>query len=91
MSFISLTLVLEPVGALLTPRADLVALIKPQFEAPRGAAKKGIVRDPAAQAAACQQIKDRLAALGWRSGRLLPSPIRGGDGNQEFLLEAARG
>ena len=91
VSFISLKLVLPTVGILLTPRATLVALIKPQFEAQRRDIKKGIVRDPIVHAAICDDIAAFLTALGWRVGSLVASPILGGDGNREFFVEAARG
>jgi 23S rRNA (cytidine1920-2'-O)/16S rRNA (cytidine1409-2'-O)-methyltransferase len=91
VSFISLKLVLPAIGKLLAPRADLVALIKPQFEAPRRAIKKGIVRDAAVHAAVCDDIAACLAALGWRVGGLVASPIKGADGNREFLIAAQRG
>ena len=66
VSFISLKLVLPPALALAKPAAQLVALIKPQFEAGRGAVKKGIVRDPAVHAAVCDDIAGFVASLGWR-------------------------
>jgi 23S rRNA (cytidine1920-2'-O)/16S rRNA (cytidine1409-2'-O)-methyltransferase len=91
VSFISLKLVLPAIGRLLPPRAQLVALIKPQFEAARRAIKKGIVRDAAIHAAVCDDIAGFLAAQGWRVGSRMPSPIRGGDGNAEFFVEAERG
>jgi 23S rRNA (cytidine1920-2'-O)/16S rRNA (cytidine1409-2'-O)-methyltransferase len=91
VSFISLRLVLPAVGKLLKPRAALVALIKPQFETTRRAIKKGIVRDAAVHTAICGDIGAFLTSLGWRVGGLIPSPIRGGDGNREFFVEAARG
>jgi 23S rRNA (cytidine1920-2'-O)/16S rRNA (cytidine1409-2'-O)-methyltransferase len=91
VSFISLKLVLPAVEALLKDRAELIALIKPQFEAGRGAVKKGIVRDPALQAAVCTGIEQFIAARGWRVGGVIPSPVVGGDGNREFLIEAERG
>jgi len=90
VSFISLKLVLPAAAKLLTPRASLIALIKPQFEAPRGAIKKGIVRDKTVHAAICNDITTFLIALGWRIGGVIPSPIVGGDGNHEFLIEAER-
>ena len=90
VSFISLKLVLPPTLALAKTATQLVALIKPQFEAGRGAVKKGIVRDPAAHAAVCDDIAGFVAALGWRVLGIIPSPIEGGDGNAEFLLGAAR-
>ncbi len=91
VSFISLNLVLGAIGRLVAPRADLVALIKPQFEAPRRAIKKGIVRDTAVHAAVCDDIAASLVAFGWRVGGLIASPILGGDGNREFLIAARRG
>ena len=91
VSFISLKLVLPAVEKLLADRATLIALIKPQFEAGRGAVKKGIVRDTATHAAVCADIAAFLAARGWRVGDVLPSPVAGGDGNREFLIEGERG
>ena len=91
VSFISLKLVLPAVEKLLQPRAALVALIKPQFEAGRRDSKKGIVRDPLVHAEICEDIKAFVIARGWRSNGIVASPILGGDGNREFLLEAERG
>jgi 23S rRNA (cytidine1920-2'-O)/16S rRNA (cytidine1409-2'-O)-methyltransferase len=90
VSFISLKLVLPAALALAKSPAQLVALIKPQFEAGRAQAKKGIVRDAAVRAAVCADIAAFVAALGWRVLGIIPSPIAGGDGNAEFLLGAAR-
>jgi 23S rRNA (cytidine1920-2'-O)/16S rRNA (cytidine1409-2'-O)-methyltransferase len=91
VSFISLKLVLPPVGRLLSPAATLIALIKPQFEANRCDIKKGIVRDTAVQAAICDEVVGFIGRLGWRVGGCIASPILGGDGNREFFIEAARG
>ena len=91
VSFISLKLVLPSALALAAPRAGLVALIKPQFEAPRRHRKKGVVRDPAVHAAVCADIAAFIAALGLRVTAMLPSPIEGGDGNREFFIGAQRG
>ena len=88
VSFISLKLVLPAALALAKTPAQLVALIKPQFEAGRAAVKKGIVRDPAVHAAVCDDISAFVASLGWRVLGIIPSPIAGGDGNAEFLLGA---
>ena len=90
VSFISLKLVLPPALALAKLPAQLVALIKPQFEAGRAAPKKGIVRDPAVHAAVCGDIAAFVASLGWRVLDVIPSSIDGGDGNAEFLLGAAK-
>jgi 23S rRNA (cytidine1920-2'-O)/16S rRNA (cytidine1409-2'-O)-methyltransferase len=91
VSFISLKLVLPAIAKLLAPRACLIALIKPQFEAGRSAIKKGIVRDPAIHEAIRTDITAFLASQEWRIGGCMPSPILGGDGNREFFIEAKRG
>jgi 23S rRNA (cytidine1920-2'-O)/16S rRNA (cytidine1409-2'-O)-methyltransferase len=91
VSFISLKLVLPAIRRLLAPRATLLALIKPQFEAPRRAGKKGIVRDAVVRQAVVDGTAAFLVAEGWRVGGRMPSPIRGGDGNAEFFIEAERG
>jgi 23S rRNA (cytidine1920-2'-O)/16S rRNA (cytidine1409-2'-O)-methyltransferase len=88
VSFISLKLVLPALDRLLRRPAQLVALIKPQFEAGRSHLKKGIVRDPAVQAAVCDEIAAFARSLGWRVAGVIPSPIEGGQGNREFLLGA---
>jgi 23S rRNA (cytidine1920-2'-O)/16S rRNA (cytidine1409-2'-O)-methyltransferase len=90
VSFISLKLVLPAALALVKSPAQMVALIKPQFEAGRALVKKGIVRDPQVHAAVCDGIAAFVAALGWRVLGITPSPIAGGDGNAEFLLGAAK-
>jgi 23S rRNA (cytidine1920-2'-O)/16S rRNA (cytidine1409-2'-O)-methyltransferase len=91
VSFISLELVVPAVGKIVKPRATLLALIKPQFEAGRRDVKKGIVRDPAIHTAVCDDIGAFLTALGWRVGGIAPAAILGGDGNREFFIEAQRG
>lgn len=91
VSFISLKMVLPPVGRLLKQRATLLALIKPQFEARRRDHKKGIVRDAAVHAAICDDLAAFLSSHGWRVGGIIPSPILGGEGNREFFIEAERG
>ena len=93
VSFISLTKALPAALALAAEPAWLVALIKPQFEAGRAAVGQGgIVRDPADRARAVAEVQDWMAAqAGWRVAGVIPSPIAGGSGNQEFLLGAVRG
>jgi len=90
VSFISLKLVLPAVDRLLRRPAQLVALIKPQFEAGRDRVKKGIVRDRAVHAAVCDDIAAFVATLGWEVISAIPSPIEGGEGNREFLIGARR-
>jgi 23S rRNA (cytidine1920-2'-O)/16S rRNA (cytidine1409-2'-O)-methyltransferase len=89
-SFISLKLVLKQALALAAPGARLIALIKPQFEAGRAAAKKGVVKDAAIHEAVCRDIEDWLASQGWKVLGVTPSPITGGDGNVEFLTAAEK-
>lgn len=90
VSFASLKNVLPSALAFVKRPARLIALIKPQFEAGRGATKKGIVRDRAVHAAVCGDIEKFVTALGWRVVNTIESPITGGDGNIEFLLGAVR-
>jgi 23S rRNA (cytidine1920-2'-O)/16S rRNA (cytidine1409-2'-O)-methyltransferase len=90
VSFISLKLILPAALALAAPHAHVVALIKPQFEAPRRHIKKGIVRDPAVHAAACTEIAAFVRSLGCTVMATFPSPIAGGDGNSEFFIVARR-
>jgi 23S rRNA (cytidine1920-2'-O)/16S rRNA (cytidine1409-2'-O)-methyltransferase len=90
VSFISLKLVLPAVERLLSPRARLLALIKPQFEAGRRRAKSGVVRDSTIHAAVCDDIARFVGSLGWNVAGISASPITGGDGNREFFVGAAR-
>lgn len=92
LSFISLLKVLPAALALSAPGAWLTALVKPQFEAGReGVGKGGIVRDEHVRAAAVAKVKDWVAAQpGWDVVGVVPSPITGGSGNEEFLLGARR-
>ncbi len=90
VSFISLSLILPPVLALAAPQAEAAFLIKPQFEAGPDHVKKGFVRDAKIREEVCDKIKKLVADLGWTVLGVIPSPISGGDGNQEFLLGARR-
>jgi 23S rRNA (cytidine1920-2'-O)/16S rRNA (cytidine1409-2'-O)-methyltransferase len=90
VSFISLKQVLPAVTGLAASRAELIALIKPQFEAGRKSVGKGIVRDPAIHRAVCEEITDFSRGLGWAVRGVVASPLSGGDGNREFLLGAGR-
>ena len=81
-SFISLKLVLPSLDRLVRGSAQLVALIKPQFEAGRKHLKKGIVRDPAIRSAVCDDIAAFVVSLGWTVAGVIPSPVEGGEGNR---------
>jgi len=91
VSFISLKLVLPVALQLAAAPMSLLALIKPQFEAPRAAIRKGIVRDAAVHKAVCDDIAAFAAAQGCTDIAVFPSDIPGGDGNQEFFIGARRG
>jgi 23S rRNA (cytidine1920-2'-O)/16S rRNA (cytidine1409-2'-O)-methyltransferase len=91
LSFISLAKALPPALGLARPGATLVALVKPQFEVgPAAVGKGGIVRDPAAIAAARAGVRAFLGSAGWMILDETPSPVPGGDGNAEFLLAARK-
>jgi 23S rRNA (cytidine1920-2'-O)/16S rRNA (cytidine1409-2'-O)-methyltransferase len=90
VSFISLKLVLPAALVLAGQPAHFLALIKPQFEAGRPHLKKGIVRDPDVHQAVCGDISAFVAGLGWAVLGVIPSPLAGGDGNQEFFIGARR-
>lgn len=90
LSFIGLAKALPAGLALLEPGGDLVALIKPQFEAGPGASKAGVIRDAALQQEIAGRVATEIAKLGLDIRGLIPSPIAGGDGNREFLLHARK-
>lgn len=90
VSFISLRLVLPHALQFCTQDAQLVALVKPQFEAGRDFVQKGLVRDPETHKRVCEETQALVESLGWRVQGIIPSPIEGGDGNKEFLLGASR-
>lgn len=87
VSFISATYILPQFPALLSSNGCAICLIKPQFEVGRAMlGKGGIVRDRAARRYAIERVCECALSLGFRLGGLIPSPIRGGDGNLEYLL-----
>jgi len=91
VSFIGLAKALPSALSLAQDGADLVALVKPQFEAgPEHVGKGGIVSDPAVRARALETVEAFLAEAGWRVQARADSPIAGGDGNREFLLWAKK-
>ena len=86
VSFISATYILPQIPAILSEGGRMICLIKPQFEVGRAAlGKGGIVKDPAAYETAILRVLDCAAALGLSPCGLILSPIKGGDGNREFL------
>jgi 23S rRNA (cytidine1920-2'-O)/16S rRNA (cytidine1409-2'-O)-methyltransferase len=87
VSFISLRLILPALPAVVTPGADVIALVKPQFEAGRAeVGRGGLVKDPAVHEAVIARVTETAAALGLVRLGLTPSPITGATGNQEFLI-----
>lgn len=87
VSFISLKLILPVLKTLLVQESDIIALIKPQFEAGREeVGRKGIVRDPKVHEAVIEKVIELSLSLGYDVKNLSYSPITGGDGNIEFLL-----
>ena len=90
-SFISLDKVLPPTLALLAPTAEVVALIKPQFEVGRGqVGKGGIVRDPEQHASVIERVRTEAEALGCTVLGVTDSPLLGQKGNREFLIHLRR-
>ncbi|MBP1850359.1 TlyA family RNA methyltransferase [Rhizobium halophytocola] len=88
VSFISLKLALPPALEMAEPGSCCVLLVKPQFEAGRdGVNRKGLLKDPDGGPAIAADLEAWLTGtIGWESLGILPSPIAGGDGNQEYLL-----
>lgn len=86
VSFISLRIILPPLKGILAERGNVVALIKPQFEAGREkVGKSGVVRDPEVHKEVLTQVLTFAAELGFHLRGLTYSPITGGEGNIEFL------
>lgn len=92
VSFISLTKVLLPVYHLLTEDGEVVCLIKPQFEAGREkVGKKGVVRDPKVHEEVIEKVIGFASGIGFRILHLEFSPIKGPEGNIEYLLHIKKG
>jgi 23S rRNA (cytidine1920-2'-O)/16S rRNA (cytidine1409-2'-O)-methyltransferase len=91
-SFIALSVVLPAPLAVAAGRAQLVALVKPQFEAGREqVGKGGVVRDPAVRRGVCERVAAWISQEpGWSAVGIVESPISGPEGNREFLLYAHR-
>jgi 23S rRNA (cytidine1920-2'-O)/16S rRNA (cytidine1409-2'-O)-methyltransferase len=87
VAFISLRHILPPVAALLAPGTDVVALVKPQFEAGReDVGPHGLVTDPRVHEAVLTRITEAAEAAGLARMAMTPAPITGATGNQEFFL-----
>jgi 23S rRNA (cytidine1920-2'-O)/16S rRNA (cytidine1409-2'-O)-methyltransferase len=92
VSFISLALVLGPVRSVLRDgRGPIVALVKPQFEAGREDARGGVVRDPAVHRRVLREATATAATFGLGTRAVIASPIRGPEGNREFLVHVQAG
>jgi 23S rRNA (cytidine1920-2'-O)/16S rRNA (cytidine1409-2'-O)-methyltransferase len=88
VSFISLRLVLPPIVRCLAPGGEIVALVKPQFEAGRGRAPGGVVRDPAVHREVLGSALEDVRAAGLVPLGLVASPLVGPAGNREFFVHA---
>ena len=86
VSFISLRQILPVVPPLLRPQGDVVALVKPQFEAGRSEIRKGVIRDAAIQARVVDEVSAAAREVGLTPVASTTSPITGAKGNVEFLL-----
>lgn len=87
VSFISLTLILPPLKKILMEGGDVIALVKPQFEAGKDkVGKKGVVRDPAIHVEVLQKIANAAVQEGFTLKGITFSPVTGGEGNIEFLF-----
>jgi 23S rRNA (cytidine1920-2'-O)/16S rRNA (cytidine1409-2'-O)-methyltransferase len=90
-SFISLRTILARAVSFLAPSGEIVALVKPQFEAGRARlGKRGVVRDPEVHRAVLREIRDAMPELGLVPSALTASPLVGPAGNREFLLRLIR-
>lgn len=89
LSFISLGLILPAIARVAAPAADIILLIKPQFEV--GRVRDGVVTDPALRAEAVRIVLRAAVAEGFGARGLARSPIAGGHGNREFLVHLTRG
>lgn len=91
LSFISITKVLEAVKKLLKPNANLIVLVKPQFEAGRERLPKdGVIKDPKVQKEVLDEILKFAVESGWNHHKTIDSPIEGKSGNKEFLCWLTR-
>lgn len=91
VSFISQTLLLDEISAFLPPKGRAISLIKPQFELePAALDRHGVVRKAEDQARARSRVIQAFELAGFKVDTCMPSPIQGGDGNEEWLLLSQR-
>jgi 23S rRNA (cytidine1920-2'-O)/16S rRNA (cytidine1409-2'-O)-methyltransferase len=91
VSFISVTKALPPVLALAAPRWEALVLVKPQFEAGRSEAAKGVVRDPAVQRDVLRRVIEASRAWGAATVAVVDSGLPGPKGNREFFVHLRHG
>ena len=90
VSFISASLVLPAVVALLELEAEMIVLAKPQFEVGKDeVGKGGVVRDPELRRAAAEKVAEALSSAGFTKTETMESPVPGAEGNIEYLIHAA--
>ena len=91
VSFISLTMLLEPLSVATHDASQMLLLVKPQFEVGRkDLGAHGVVTDPMLQARAVDTVVSQASALGWTLMGTAPSRITGQDGNREFFVHVMR-
>lgn len=91
LSFISLTKVLKGISDLLTPRGEILALIKPQFEAGKEKVKRGgVVKDPGVHREVILKVIDKAKEEGLKTRGLIPSPLKGPAGNIEYFVHLTK-
>ena len=91
LSFVSLCVVAPALSALAKAGADVIALVKPQFEVGKTLVGRGVIGDPALRLAAVQKVTRCFDVVGLDTVRTMESPITGQHGNQEYLLWARKG
>jgi 23S rRNA (cytidine1920-2'-O)/16S rRNA (cytidine1409-2'-O)-methyltransferase len=85
LSFISLDKVLPAFSRLLAPGGEAITLVKPQFEVGKGQTQGGVVKDPAAHRRVLEAVREAARGVGWRLVGVSSSPVKGPEGNIEFL------
>ena len=90
LAFVSLCAVAPALAGLAKPGADVIVLVKPQFEVGRAMIGRGVVRDPATRQAAVDAVSRCFQAVGLDTLRVMAAPLTGERGNQEYLLWAGK-